>query len=239
MINNDEIFFLCVLAGAEEILGIENPVDGFSEEDARKKWEEVSKSLYEKKILYNGENDEICISDDYAKISAALSFPDIAFECPVDEGRTNYIFIRGSIYVVLGREEECELKLYNREGFINFINHEFMFSSCENEISIEISEDEMNNSVEFYTADKLEQALEVFDGRGSNAEDLKLMLELFVSNNCSKDFIGYRNNQETPSQALFKTLKTEAGTWLFKVWNGNVKICRCNNDKALSEVLGF
>lgn len=150
--SNDEIFFLCVLTGAKEILGIENPVEGFSEEETRAKWEEVSKNLYEKQILYKNRDGEICISDDYAKMSAAISFPDVAFEFQSDDGKVNYIYIRGSIYVKLIRGEDCDLKLYdNREEFIDLLNQEFMFSYCEEvDIDIELSEYEMNKAIELY-----------------------------------------------------------------------------------------
>lgn len=33
MLNNDEIFFLCVLTGAKEILGIEKPIERGTSKD--------------------------------------------------------------------------------------------------------------------------------------------------------------------------------------------------------------
>lgn len=148
--SNDEIFFLCILTGAEEILGIENPTVGFSEEETRKKWEEVSNYLYENQIIYN-ENDEIHISDYYARMSEAISFPDVAFEYSIDEKKKNYIYIRGSIYVSLKKDKELRLKLYNnREDFIEFLCNEFMFSPCDNHLSIELSEYDMGKILDFY-----------------------------------------------------------------------------------------
>lgn len=238
--SNDEIFFLCVLTGAKEILGIVSPIGGFSEEAARAKWQEVSKDLYEKEILYNNDKGEICIKDEYEKISAAISFPDIAFDCPIMEGVSNYIYIKGSIYVLLRREEDCEVKLYeNREEFITFLNKEFMLSSCDNEITIEISEEKMNKAVEFSTAGKMQQAIKIFNVMGFSTDDVRSALNVLTGFVASKDFTGYRQNQETPSQALFKTVKTQKGTWLYKILNGFVKIRRCNPDEALSEVLNF
>jgi len=230
-----------VLTGAEEILGIENPTEGFSEEEAKKKWGEVSNNLYENQIIYN-KNSEIHISDYYAKISEAISFPDVAFEYTRDAQEKNYVYIRGSIYVSLKKrkDEELKIKLYdNREDFIEFLIKEFMLSHCDSDISIMLSEFEMDKALDFHRKGKPEQALELFNQKDFDFDELQIAIELFLENKCSIDFIGYRNNQETPSQALFRSIKTEKGTWLYKIWNSNTKICKCSIDKALSEALYF
>lgn len=240
--NNNDLFFLCVLTGAQDLLGIENPVEGLSEEGAKAKWDEVSKGLYESKILYDDNSGNICINDDYAKISTAISFPDIAFGYSVDDTTVSYIYIKGSIYVQLIRKDDLVLKMYDtREDFISFLKNEFMLSSFEDNednIFMEISEEEMDRALEQYTKGDL-NITDIFDGKDLDTERLQCALSAFTQHICSTDFIGYRNNQETPSQALFKIAKTEDGTWLFKICNRIVKLCKCNSDKALSEIINF
>jgi hypothetical protein len=238
--TNDEIFFLCVLTGAKEILGIKNPIDKFSLEIAKEKWQRVSEGLNQKGIIYNNDEGRICICDEYLKISTALSFPDVAFDCSLVGGESSYIFIKGSIYVHLVRREECDLRLFNNRGeLIEFLSKEFMFSFCESVVSIVISVDDMDKALELFINGKMQQAIAIISEKGFNSEDVQLALTVFTGNDASRDFIGYRQNQETPSDALFKSIKTEDGTWLFKIWNDNVKMIRCNPDEALSEVLNF
>ena len=240
--TNDELFFLCVLTGAQELFGIEIPVEGLNEEGAKAKWEEVSKGLYESKILYDDQNGNICIRDDYAKISAAISFPDIAYEYAPDDLSTKYIYIKGSIYVQLIRKDDLQLKMYDtREDFISFLNKEFMIAYCEDNeenIFIQISEEELDKALEYFT-NSYSIPANIFEGTELNIETIHSALSAFTQNISFIDFVGYRNNQETPSQALFKITKTEDGTWLFKICKGNIKMLKCNAGKALSEIINF
>ena len=238
--SNDEVFFLCLLTGAKEIIGIKNPIDGLSEEEAKEKWHEVSKSLYDKKMIYSNDNGDIQINDMYAKISAAISFPNIVFSYTTEEGTENCIYIKGQIYLRLERGEECEIKIYeDRNEFIAFLNQVFMFSSCENDISMEITTENMDKSLELFMEENIEGAVEIFEKAEIDKDVANVVLDVFVNNTTSKCFMGHKRNKEIPSQVILKTVKTEEGTWIFKILDNNMKICKYNIEKSLAEVMNF
>lgn len=66
-----------------------------------------------------------------------------------------------------------------------------------------------------------------------------VVLDVFVNNTTSKYFMGHKRNKEVPSQMVLKTVKTEEGTWIFKILDGNMKICKYNIEKSLAEVMNF
>ncbi len=238
--NNDEMFFLCMLSGAEEILGIKNPIQGLSEQEIKEKWDIISKGLYEKEILCNDESGEVCICEEYSKTASAISFPDTAFVCSEQDGEPSFVYIRGSVYLHLIHQEQLEIKSFeNREDFIEFLNQKFMLTASDSDIYIELTMEEMERAVELLVEGKLPEISEDFELIEGSQEDLKSALDIFVNGKDSRDFAAYKQNQETPVSTLFRTIKTEAGTWLFKICNGSVKIFRCNPDKVLVELLNF
>ena len=45
MIENDEMFVLCLLSGAKEITGLTNPIEALKDDDAEKRLDEIMDSL--------------------------------------------------------------------------------------------------------------------------------------------------------------------------------------------------
>jgi hypothetical protein len=184
------------------------------------------------------------------------SFSELTFVCPTKGGKiefsdlilldatkalkAKYIYLKGTTYLQLNQEVECRIKLFaGRDEFIEMLKKEFMFTGCENKITIEIAADEMDKAVELARAGEIIKAAECLKENGVAEENAQLALELFTKNRQAKDFIGVRPNQETPSEVLIKTVKTEEGTWIYKLWRNTMKIRRCNPAEALSEVLNF
>jgi hypothetical protein len=239
-VNNDELFFLCVLTGAEEIIGLDNPIVGLNEEEVENYWLEVSSALYDKKVIYRNEANEICINGEYSKIAASVAFPDVAFISSPEEAILKTIYVKGSIYLIMVKAKELETKIFeNREEFLEYLNQEFMLISCNNEISMNIATYDFDESVKLYMTGDILQALDIFVKGDIDISEAQLALKEFVNNTESREFIGYRKNQEIPSEALFKTVKTQEGTWLFKIQNDQTHIFRCGIQKSLGELLNF
>ena len=112
-----------------------------------------------------------------------------------------------------------------------------MFVTCENDINIEISAEDMEKAVKLTIAGEIKKATGCLKEIGVDEEKARLALDIFSNYREARDYIGVSPNQETPSEIIFKTVKTEEGTWIYKLSRDTMKIRRCNPAEALSEVL--
>lgn len=240
--TKEELFFLCVLSGASEIPGVENPVDEMNEVQVHSKWQEVSKQLYEKEYIYDDEEGRMVISDSYAQMAAIVSFPDIVYATrTVEEDVTHMIYIRGQkgVYIMNYVEEHEVHFIDNQEELLAFLQEYFLLSETKHEAGIMTSIEKMNQAISLLSEGDIEKALETLNIDDENIINGEKALSVFLDYPDQREFIGRRINQETPSEALFKTVRTDEGTWLFKMNKEHASILKMSSEKLLEEILYF
>ncbi|MFP4697780.1 MAG: hypothetical protein ACLFMO_03645 [Eubacteriales bacterium] len=239
--TNNEVFYTCVLTGAKEILGVENPVEGLDKETVKKEWKKASKKLYEKKIIYD-KDDEIYINDKYAKISAAISYPELVYIHQIDEDTSKYIYIKRNLYVSLITGENFEVKLFeNVDEFIEELNQNFHLTDCKEFKKMEFTSEEINKALELFVDGEKEKAIDYLKSKDVNKEEIGLIIELMMDNEnyIHKDFIGIKTEEDDIKEAIFKTIKTKNGTWLLKILDDKINIFKYNKLNSLLEVLNI
>src|SRR5690554_3125002 len=238
--TKEELFFLCVLTGAKEIIGLDSPVEGLNEVETKTRWKTLSEGLYEKGWLYNDTNGQLTIKDEIAKIATTVAYPDVIYITSLEKEDSHYIYIKGDAGFQLSSKEDTEMKqLDKKDELISYLNQHFQLSSCESEVYLETTTENMDLAVAQLVEGNIQDAIQTLEISDKNVAHAQSALQLFVDQRSAKDFIGYRANQETASEAWFKTVKTEEGTWVFRIKNAMVRIYRKNPHEALVDILNF
>ena len=112
MIENDEMFVLCLFSGAIDITGLTNPIEALIDDDAEKRLDEIMDSLYSNAIIHKDSDDNICIKDKYAKIAAVISFPDTFYVLEENEWLQDYFYIKGSVCAYMKSNDSPRLGVY-------------------------------------------------------------------------------------------------------------------------------
>lgn len=243
--NREELFFICMLTGAEFLFGIEDMIEGLNIEEAQAKWLKVSEHLMDKKILSYGENGEMFLDQECAKFAAILSFPDQVFACLIEEGgtvTTEFIYSRCDVYTSMKGEVDCTLKLYQeQEACVELMKESFLLTECDAEVELTLPAATVESIVTLVSMGAAQSAkilLEPYELGSVVTEDL---VQAFYENPDIRIIAGYNLLKESRSEAFFTCARTQKGTWIVcvKPDKDQVVLFRLQIHRAIANLLNF
>lgn len=245
VLNKEELFFICMLSGAEFLLGIEDMIEGLNIEEARDKWLEISEHLMVKKLLSCSENGEMLLDQECAKFAAILSFPDQVFACLVEEGgnvTTEFIHSRGGIYTSMKGEESCELHLYQEQkACVDLMKESFLLTECNTEVQLTLPAETVETVLTLASMGAFQSATILLEPYELGAEVTEDLVQAFYENPDIRIIAGYNLLEESRSEALFTCARTQKGTWIVcvKPDKDQVTLFRLQIHRAIANLLDF
>lgn len=245
VLQKEELFFICWLAGAESLLGIEDMVEGLSLEEVKTKWLEVSEQLVSKNILSYDENNELYIDQKYAQLASILSFPEQVFACLVEkeeEVTAEFIHSRAGIYTHIKGEQFYEIQLIqDKEDGLTLLKEEFLLTDCESEVQVTLPAASVNYALALAGAGEVQSATVLLEPYGMEPNVIKELVSAFYDNPDTRVIAGYNFDVESPSEVLFTCARTEKGTWVLcvKPERDEVTLFRRQVNPALANILEF
>ncbi|GAA0387996.1 hypothetical protein [Paenibacillus motobuensis] len=242
---NEELFYLCMLAGAESLLGIEDLRGNLDTEEIRNKWIAVSDRLIHKGILSFEENSELYIDSDYAELISVLAFPEQAFACLLeenDEVSLEFIHSRHGKYTSLKGEENCEVELFlERDDSFKLLVEHFLLSDCLEELQFDLPAEIINYAFALAGTGAVKSSAMMLEPYGLKYEVAEELTRAVYDESLCRIVAGYRFDREHPAEALFHCLKTQQGTWITCMRQGReqVRLFRQRPEAALRQIIQF
>ncbi|MGF7046956.1 hypothetical protein J2T13_001458 [Paenibacillus sp. DS2015] len=244
-LEREELFYLCVLSGANVLFGIEDPSIRLSQKEIRTKWSEVSTQLVGKRILSIGENQEPYIDQAYARLVTTLSFPDRVFISLKEDNEqvdVEFIHMKNDVCTQLKGEEHYEIQVTgNREDCLSLLYEEFILRDCEREVQLTIPSVWMDDVLALAESGKLRDAVKLLEHYGLNDEEGEHLLRALFIQGDTRVLAGYGIHEESPSETLFTCVATEKGTWVMCMKRGSecVTLFRRHPPIALEYIMNF
>lgn len=248
--ENDELFFLCVLAGAKDVVGIENPLEDKDDETVKKKWDEISIKLFEKKYLFKNEKDEFEMDEEISKVISVILFPDVvltvAKEDPQGNDDLGYIYIRSYMCVHLENNGSCVINTYEQESkFLSFVTDYLGFVNYDDNTEkymIVTTSAILDKAIRYAMKGKLKKGVKTISQQGISKNEMINMLDAISNSNNKIQIMAYRN-VENETEAIFSIAKTEKGIWLLKLTSATdyekASIYKSDSEEMINALIVF
>ncbi len=252
VLSKEEIYFLSVLAGAQEVLGIEDIfMDQSDEEVIQKKWSQISKGLLEKGYIIQHEENNLTIQEEIAKFLSVILLPEVALAVSSSETEagtpSDYIYVKPYMAVHLHNGKECVLTTFEgKSDFFNFIEEFFGFPRLDlssNQYMLTISAKELDQVFESVYLGKGQEGLAYLQGYGVSDSELESMIKTLVNPKTGKTILAFRFSDKGESQALIKVATSDYGVWLLKTKSEDeyeyASIYRLGKDEMAAALFSF
>lgn len=244
-LKEEELFYLCTLSGATSLLGIKDPTEDLSLEDAESKWKKVMEQLMSNNILSSEESGEIYIDRDYLMLASVLSFPDQVFVSLTVQENTitaEFIHSKSGIYTYLKGEENREILLYqDTQECLDLLYDQFLLTDCDLEVQFKLPSSLATHALTLADAGDVKDSALLLQEYGMEPEIARDLAGAFYKNLDSRIVAGYYLDPESPSEILFNIAKSEQGTWIMRMKpdGDQVMLFRLRPENALKYIIDF
>ncbi|WMT42025.1 hypothetical protein RE628_06205 [Paenibacillus sp. D2_2] len=240
----EELFYLCMLVGAESLLGIEDLRGNLDSDEPRNNWIAVTERLIHKGILSYEGDSELFIDSDYAELVSVLAFPEQAFACLIeDDGEISLEFIhsRHGKYTRLRGEESCEIELLPERDCSELLKEQLLLSDCIEELQFDIPAEILNYAFALAGTGAVKSSAIMLEPYGLNYELAEELSRAVHDGTLCRVVAGYRFNRDQPIEALFHCVRTEQGTWItcMRQDREQVRLFRQRPEVALKQIIQF
>ncbi|WP_026478109.1 hypothetical protein [Alkaliphilus transvaalensis] len=250
ILNNNELLFLCVLAGAEEIIGVDNPLEDANEDEIAKHWEVVSKNLLERGYLVNDEEGQIHIVEEMEKILSVIAFPDVALVNTIsinNDEEIQYLFIKSYLAISMKNNGECIIDTFEEvEDFNTYLIDFYGLAELEEsdmKYMVSIASKDFDKALEFAMKGDSPKAGEVVAVEGIPQEELTLMFDALVKDEESIKITAFKNEEEQTIQAMLNISKLNGKAWMVKTKGTEdyerVSIYKSNPKEMINSLFAF
>ncbi|AWB43482.1 hypothetical protein DCC85_04090 [Paenibacillus sp. CAA11] len=249
VLHKEELYFLCMIAGAESVLGMEDVTAGLNEKELRSKWRRVAAKLEQKGSLTRTDHGEWYIDEKLAEAIAIISWPDQVYASLVeneDAMTLSFIHVKSGFCTQMQGEDTLFIQVNKDPKDVRtLLEQQFMLSeeTAAAEVELVLPAELLSEVLTLAAAGARKSAailLEPYDLGGETVGDL---LDAYYENPDAKVIGGYHLAEHSGSlcEALFTCVRSSSGTWVtvMKPDRANMLLMRKAAETALTDIIDF
>ncbi|TYQ16035.1 UNVERIFIED_CONTAM: hypothetical protein Cloal_2537 [Acetivibrio alkalicellulosi] len=252
VLENDELYFMCALAGADEVLGIGEPLEKIEKPTVEEKWNEVEKRLKNKQYITRESDGKKILKDDICLIVSVISFPNIVYSVTRRNSNgnksTGHIYIKPYMCVHLETQDNktYTINTYERiddfklflSTYLNFIN----LKETDEKYFISTTSKTIDYALECVNFGNLKKGVDIIADSGISKREITEMLNAY--SNVEKTIqVSAFMNEEEKKEALFSISFNEKSTWMMKLTSTDefekTSIYKSDKDEMIKALFAF